>query len=301
MTPREIIATSWAISKRERQMRHWGYTSSLLETLLNTKLLIYQTWFLISYIQGDPIGFFTVEATLFDYVPLWFFLTFVIVLVVLIAIEWLFPHMARGAIIGLGAKSSLGEEAKGGLVLAIYNFFPMFAIHEFFFLSRITVVITIISLLLRYGGGMAGAGILIVIIAFIISNVFRFFFLFSEEAVVIRKIGIRQALKVSFKLVISYLGRVVFLMILFFLISIRILLNAVAIFLIPGVVIGLGMLLAMVLPTIAVVIIVSLVGLGIIGFTSYILGYLEVFQQTVWTITYIELSRLKELDIIEAK
>ena len=36
------------------------------------------------------------------------------------------------------------------------------------------------------------------------------------------------------------------------------------------------------------------------AFASYFLGYVTVFKHTVWTITYIELSKLKELDIIEA-
>ncbi|HAI98084.1 TPA: hypothetical protein DCL30_00885 [Candidatus Peribacteria bacterium] len=301
MNPREIVAKSWAITKGERQLRHWGYASSLLETLLNVKLLIYQVWFLISYIEGDPIGFFTVEATLFEYVPLWFFITFVIGLIILICIEWLFPNMGKGAIIGLAAKSYQKEEVKGGLVLGIYNFFPIFAIHEFFFLSRISMVITLISLLLRYGGGMAPVGIAIVIIAFLFSNILRFFFVFSEEAVVIRKLGIGKALKASFKLVISYLGHVVFLMLLSLLISIRVFLNVLMVLLIPGIVIGIGFLLSLIFSQFLTIIIGLVLGLILVGLASYLFAYIEVFGQTVWTLTYIELSKLKELDVIEVK
>jgi len=299
MTPREIVAKAWAITKAESQIRRWGYAAAVAETLLNIKLLIYQVWFLISYLQGDPIGFFTVEATLMKYVPMWFFISFMITLVVLITIEWLFPHLSRGAIIGLAAKKHKGEEVKGGLVLAIYNFFPIFAIHEIFFLGRVTVVITIISLLLRYAGGMAAFSIVLLLVFYFFSLLIHFFCIFAEEAVVIKKVGIGGALKNSFKLVISYLGHVIFLMLLFFVIVLRIILNLIMVILIPGIVIGIGFLLTLFLPPAISYTVATILGLVLVGIASYFFAYLAVFKQTIWTITYMELSKLKELDVIE--
>lgn len=299
MNPREIIAKSWAITKKERQLRRWGYTSALLQTLLNTKLLIYQIWFFISYAQGNPIGFFADVEWLSRHVSMGTLVSIVTIFLILIFIEWLFPHMAAGAIIGLGAKSYKKEEVKGGLVLAIYNFFPIFAVHEMFFLGHLPMVITLSSLLLRYAPGMAAPGIALLTILFIFTNLFRFFLIFGEEAVVIRKRGIGSALKHSLKLVISYLGHVVFLLILGFVISLRIFLNVIMIFLIPGVVIGIGFLLALFLGPVLAYGIGAVLGLLILGFAAYLFAYIEVFRQNIWTITYIELSKLKELDIIE--
>jgi len=305
LTPREIIAKAWTITKKERQVRRWGYVASIAETLLNLKLLIYQVWFLISYLQGDPIGFFTVEATLMDYVPFWLFMTFIITLIVLLIIEWLFPHLAKGAIIGLAAKSYKKEEVKGGLVFAVYNFFPIFAIHEMFFLGRLTVVITISSLLLRYGGAIAPIAIGILVIAYIASNIFAFFCVFAEEAVVIyrdddnNRIGVGRALKQSFKLVISYLGHIVFLMLLSFIIILRVILNFIIVFLIPGAIIAIVFIFSLVLPAIAAWIIGGICGIVLIGVASYFFAYLAVFKQSVWTITYMELEKMKDLDVIE--
>ena len=299
MTPREIVAKSWAITKKERQIRRWGYAAAFAETLLNIKLIIYQVWFLITYLQGNPIGFFTLEATIMEHVPLWFFLTFIIILIILILIEWFFPHLARGAIIGLAAKRHNEEEVKGGLVLAVYNFFPIFAVHEIFFLSRITVVITIISLLLRYAGVVAPLAIGVLLLFFLGSLIIRFFCIFAEEAVVIKKTGIGGSLKASFKLVISYLGQVIFLMLLFFIIVLRIILNLVMVILIPGLVIGIGFLLAMFLSKTLSIIIATILGFVLVGIASYFFAYLAVFKQTIWTITFMELSKLKELDVIE--
>jgi len=161
-----------------------------------------------------------------EYVPFWFFMTFIIGLIIAIVIEWLFPNMAKGAIIGLAAKAHKGEERKGGLVLAIYNFFPIFAIHEIFFLGRIATVVTIISLLLRNAGGMAPIAITMIVLFYIFSLILGFFCIFGEEAVVIRKLSIGKALKNSFKLVISYLGHVVFLLLLSFIIILRVFLTS---------------------------------------------------------------------------
>ncbi len=299
MNPRDVIAKAWAITKKEQQVRRWGYASALLETLLNTKLLIYQVWFLISYLQGNPIGFFADVELLSQYVSFGTLATIVGTFLLLIAIEWIFPHMAAGAIIGLGAKSYKKEEVKGGLVLALYNFFPIFAVREMFFLGHLPMVITLSSLLLRYAPAMAPFGIFLLCIGFLITNLFRFFLIFGEEAVVIRKKGIGDALRHSFKLVVSYLGHVVFLLIIGFVISLRIFLNVIMIFLVPGIIIGIGFVLALFLDPLISYGIGAILGLVIIGFASYLFAYLEVFRQNIWTITYIELSRLKELDIIE--
>ncbi|PIR48538.1 hypothetical protein COU80_02390 [Candidatus Peregrinibacteria bacterium CG10_big_fil_rev_8_21_14_0_10_55_24] len=305
MTPREIIAKAWTITKSERQVRRWGYVSAVLETLLNLKLLIYQVWFLISYIEGNPIGFFTVEATLMEHVPFGFFITFIVVLIIAIIIEWLFPNMAKGAIIGLAAKAHTKEEVKGGLVLAVYNFFPIFAIHEIFFLGRFTTVITLISLLLRYAGGLAPVGIGMLLLFYVLSLVLGFFCIFGEEAIVIsrdednKKLSIGQALKASFKLVISYLGHVVFLLLLSFVILLRVFLNLIMAILIPGIAIGISFLFTLFLPHIVAWSIGGVLAVILIGAASYFFAYLTVFKQTIWTLTYMELSKLKELDLIE--
>ncbi|ALM10112.1 MAG TPA: hypothetical protein DDX11_02805 [Candidatus Peribacter riflensis] len=300
MNPREIIAQAWAITLKERQLRKWGFASSLLETLLNTKLLIYQTWFVISYMQGDPIGFFADVEWLSAHLSFGWVVTIVSFFGVLIFIEWLFPHFAKGAIVGLAAKSYKKEEVKGGLVLAVYNFFPLFAIHEFFFIGSISMVITLGSVMLRYAPEIAPFGIFLLCLFFVGANILRFFFIMSEEGVVIRKLSIGKAMAASFKLVISYLGHVVFLLILGFLISLRIFANALMIFLVPGIVIGIAFLFGSFLPFGIAIAIGAALGLIIIGLTSYLFAYLEVFRQNVWTITYLELSKLKELDVIES-
>lgn len=301
MTPREIIAKAWAMTKKEKQLRRWGFASALLQTMLNVKLLIYQSWFFYLYVyKGETISFFAMEELLLEIMPATAAWSLIIFIFALIAIELVFPHFATGAIIGLAAKSHTKQEVRGGLVLALYNFLPIFVVHELFVLGGISTVITLSSLMLRYGPGGDFLLLPLGLLAFfwIFSNILQFFSAFAEEAVVIHKHGPFTAIGKSIKLIISHLGHVVFLLILLFVISLRILINIVMILLIPGVVMGIGLLLTQFLSPTLSYSIGSFVGLALVVVASYFFAYITVFKQTVWTVTYLELSSLKDLDII---
>lgn len=300
MTPREIIAEAWAITRREKTLRRWGYTSSLLELLLSIKLVSYQVYFLYEYFWGaGDAGFFDVEVAMYHGMPPWFFWTFVLLFGLLVVIEFFFPHLALGAIIGLAAKSHMKEKVNGGLVLALYNFFPIFAINEILFLGSLSTAITLTSVVIRYIEGNAKI-IVIGMLWFVwaLCNLLRFFFSFAQEAVVIDRIGMFNAMGKSFKLIISYLGHIMFLLLLLFVISLRIILNAAIVVIIPGIIIGTVLLLGTFLSDLLTWIIGSILGLALTVIASYFFGYLHVFKQTVWTITYIELRKHKDLDVI---
>jgi len=300
LNARAIVAQAWEITRREPQLRRWGFASAFFATLFNAKLLVYQVWFVYSYFwENKPIGFFEDFELLYQVVPGWVFWTIVTALIILVIIEWLFPHFAKGAIIGLVAKSYNGEEIKGGLVLAVYNFFPLLAVHELLVLSGLSTTITLISLALRYGGVAAPFAIAAIVLTWIATNVVEFFWVFSEEAIVINKMGLRAAISKSIKLVISYLSHIFFLLMLLIVIMLRIVANALMVILVPGVVIGLGYLLTSFLSPLLSYSIMGLVGIAIIYAASYLFAYLEVFREAVWTITYLELKKYKELDIIE--
>ncbi len=300
MTPREIIAEAWAITRREASVRRWGVASSLFELLLSVKLVGYQVYFLYEMFWGSgQAGFFDVEIVIYESMPHWFFWTFLISLTLLFVVELFFPHLAAGAIIGLAAKSKMGEPVKGGLVLALYNFFPIFAINEIFALGGLSTTITITSVIIRYVEGDSKTFFIIILwIMWAVSNVIHFFFSFAEEAIVIDRIGIFTALGRSFKLIISYLGHIMFLLLLLFVISLRIILNAAIVIIIPGVILGIVFLLSTFLSQLLTWLIGGIVGLILVGIASYFFGYLHVFKQTVWTITYLELKKHKDLDVI---
>ncbi len=301
LTPKEIIARAWAITKQERSLRRWGFVSSFFETTRTLELLLYQAYYLYWYSQGVTVGWISVEVFFFESLPFWLFVTTTALLGLLLILQLFVPTLATGALIGLAAKSYRGEEVRGGRVFALYNFFPILELHGLFILSDLGAIVTALSILIRYGGEdflKIGAMLFVGFVA-LISIVFHFFASFSEEGVVIRKDGLFAAIGRSFKIILSHLGHVVFLGMLLLVISIRVFVNAVIIFLFPALLAGLGLLLALVLPTAVTVAITAIVGVILLCILTYFFAYLHVFKQTVWTITYLELSSQKDVDVIE--
>jgi hypothetical protein len=300
MTPREIIATAWAITQREHSLRAWGFLSAFLQLLLTVKLLGYQVYFFYSYVSGVEVGLFDDFEWLWEKTNPTVFFTVVIGFILLLIIEFLVPHMATGAIIGLTAKSYRKEEVRGGLVLALYNFFPLFAIHEILFFAGWATVLSFISLTLRYIDGDIKFLIVGVLVTFwIISNILKFFFSFAPPAVVIRRMGIFEAMGHSFKLLLSYIGQIAFLLLLLLIISVRILMNAVIVILIPAIVVGMALALTSVISLAVSYTIAGITGVALIGVASYFFCYIDVFKEAVWTVAYIELKKNKDLDHIE--
>ncbi len=301
LTPREIIAESWAITVKERSLRAWGYASAFFETLRNVELLLYQGYYLYFFLFREQIvGWWSVEILLFRSLPLWVFIALTAFLVLLLLLQLFFPTLATGAIIGLAAKSYRKEEAKGGAILALYNFFPMLEIHGLFLLSSATVTFTAASFIIRYAAPGARMLMLpLLCVLFLISLLFTFFASFAEEGVVIRKLGVFDAIGKSFKMILSNLTHIMFLLVLLLVIFLRVLINAVVILLLPAIIVGIALLLTSFLTKTLSYAIAGIVGILLLFVVSYFFAYLQVFKQTVWTITYMELSKKKELDVIE--
>ncbi len=300
MTPREIIAEAWAITTREVSIRRWSFTSSFFETLLDVKLLIYQVYFAYEYFYGHgQAGFFDIEIALYHAMPFGVFLGFMIGFVLLVVVELFLPHLCTGAVIGLAAKSYRKEEVKGGLVLGLYNFFAVFGIHEFLVLAGVSTIVTLSSLIIRYvSEPLSWWSVGVLIFLFILSNVLRFFFSFANQAAILQKVSIFDAMGKSFKLIVSHLSHVMFLLLLLFVITIRIILNIAMIILIPGIVLTIGYVLALFVSHIVSYTIAGIVGVGLVIAASYFFAYLHAFKHTVWTITYLELIKQKDLDEI---
>ncbi|UPA22333.1 hypothetical protein K8942_04765 [Candidatus Peribacteria bacterium] len=300
MTPREIIAEAWAITTKERPIRRWAFTSSFFETLLDVKLLVYQVYFAYEHFYGSgDAGFFDIEILIYQSLPFGVFLAFMIFFILLIVVEIFLPHLCTGAIIGLAAKSYRKEDVKGGLVLGLYNFFAIFGIHEFLVLAGVSTVVTASSLILRYvEAPLSYWSISILLFFFVLSNVLRFFFSFANQAAVLQKMNIFEAMGKSFKLIVSHLSHVMFLLLLLFVITIRIVLNIAMLILIPGIIVAIGYLLALFISPIVSYTIAGIVGVGLVIAASYFFAYLQAFKHTVWTITYLELIKQKDLDEI---
>ncbi|OGJ60539.1 hypothetical protein A3A67_01045 [Candidatus Peribacteria bacterium RIFCSPLOWO2_01_FULL_51_18] len=302
LTPREIIAQAWTITTTERSLKRWGFVGSFFRLLLDIKLVAYQIYFSYAFmVAGKEVGLFDDIIWAYDRLPFGLFVTLFVGFILLLGVEFLLPSFTDGAIIGLGAKSHNKEEVKGGFVLGMYNFFPIFTVHEIFVFSGLNLLITAVSILLRYGSGLQGFLIVVAVSLWCVSGILKFFSNFAEPAIVIDKENVFMAIGKSMKLVISYLWHVIFLVMLMLIISIRIFINTVIAVLIPVAVFGIGIVLTYIFTPAVSYTIAGIVGLVLIFIAAYFFTYLHVFKQTVWTILYMELVKEKELDRIEIK
>ncbi len=298
LTPREIIAQAWTVTTTEPSLKRWGFAGSALRLLLDIKLVGYQFYFAYAYMAGKEVGLFDDGIWLYENAPLSVFWIILIAFAVLVVTELFLPIFCDGAIIGLTAKSHNKERVSGGFILGMYNFFPIFAVHQIFVFSGINLLVTAISILLRYGSGLTGFMIVIATILWLFSSILSFLASFAEPAIVINKIGVFEAIGHSVKLTFSYPGHIIFLILLLLIISFRIAVNIAILILIPGLVIGLGIVLTYVLtPTISYTI-AGAIALALTLVAAYFFMYLHVFKQAVWTIMYMELTKEKDLDKI---
>ncbi len=298
LSPREIIAQAWTITTNTPALRRWGFFGSFFEILLDSKLLLTQTYFLYSYFQGVQAGFFDIEIFLYSILPPVLFWTIVVLFILLLCIEFLVPSLATGAIIGLSAKAHGKEEMKGGMILALYNFFPIFAVHEIFVFSSFSILITTLSIIFRYGETLTPLMTIVVLIVWTISNILKFFSSFMEPAIVIEKLSIFEAGAKSVKLMFSYMAHVTFLFFLLTIISIRIFINTMIILLVPSMLMSIGLILVNYISLSMTMLISAVIGVIVTLIAAYFFAYLHVFKQAVWAILYMELMQEKELDKI---
>ncbi len=298
LTPREIIAQAWTVTTTEPSLKRWGFIGSALRLLLDIKLVGYQIYFLAAYISGKTVGLFDDVAWLYANAPLPIFWTIVIAFILLVISELFVPMFCDGAIIGLTAKSHNKERVHGGFILGMYNFFPIFAVHQIFVFSGVNILITTVSLLLRYGGGMTGFMITIATFLWLFSSTMSFLASFAEPAIVIKKASIFASIGHSLKLTFSYPGHIIFLILLLLIISLRIAVNTAILVLIPGLAIGLGIVLTYIFTPILSAAISGAIALILVLIAAYFFMYMHVFKQAVWTIMYMELTKEKDLDTI---
>lgn len=299
MTPREIIAEAWSITTSQPRLRRWAFTASFFETLFDVKLLIYQFYFAWKFFHGGEAGFFDIEIMIYNSIPHGVFFGLLLGLIILIIVELFIPHVCLGAMIGLAAKAHRGDEVKGGLVLGLYNFFPIFAIHEFLILASFNTITTTTSLILRYiDGDIKWWSIGVLGFLFLFSTILRFLFSFANQGVVLEKLSIFAAMGKSLKLIVSHLSHIMFLLLLLFVISIRIVLNIATVVLVPAIVLGIGYLLAQVLSPVISTAIATVIGIVLVFGASYFFAYLHAFKHAVWTVTYLQLIKQKDLDVI---
>lgn len=296
---RRIIGEAWEFTQNNRKLIIWyAFIPSVLTTLAGILYLVYQYYaFASSPLFGNlDQGFLqTLILQVLQIVRENFAGTMpILVTAGIIAVLYiLIPPFCEGAIIQLVARKRNGQEVRtrDGLRHGFMSFLPLF---EYSWLIRTFSLVSLTAwaaLIMRSLGWEAFQTFLPVFIIFaIVGVILTVLFTYSEFFIVIDDRRVIESVAKSSVLVMTHLEETILLSILMLIISIRIIIQILFVFLIPAVMLVIAYFIASAtLPAIALTI-ALVVGTILLYFASYLSGTIHVFAASVWTFTFLELT-----------
>lgn len=216
-----------------------------------------------------------------------------IVLVVIIGLMYLLlPTLCQGGLIQIIARmrKNISVRVIDGISFGMLVFLPLFEYHLLVRVFSLFSILTEGSFVIR-NLGPEGLRLLLpfFILFFVVGFILTLLFTYSEFFIVLEKRGILSSIGNSCKLVILNWQHTFLIGILMLIIGLRVIINIVAILLVPALVIGsAGLIATITLAKIGLVIgvIVGFIGLLI---ASYFTAILNMFANTVWTFTFLAL------------
>lgn len=304
MDYRKIIAESWSFTQKNKKLIIWfGFIPSLFTTTVGVGYFAYQFFaFKQSYLFSDVDESFLHDVAAFIWAFIQQHVSWTIPLIVAAVIfgimYFLFPTLAKASAIQTIARNRNGQKAGvgTGLRYGIMSFLPLFEYHLLIKTFAFFSILIEMSFVLRNLGPVIFKLFMpVFIILIIISLVLTLLFTYTDFYIVIDGCKVFESMKKSAKLVVVHLKHTFLITILMLIIGIRIVIQAILVFLIPALIVLItGYIAAVALPVTGVI-----VG-GIVGFlalliAAYLNGIVDIFSYTVWTFTFLELSSEKEI------
>lgn len=303
MNSRSLIAEAWHFTREHKKLM-WAYAfiPALLETLIGIFYLIYQFFSFkrSPLFDNAPNSFLTevissVVGFLNDHSDLW--VPAVIVTIIVLVLYALLPTLCQGGLIQIIARKKRSEPVKtiAGISFGLLVFLPLLEYHLLVKSFSLISLFTEAAFILRNLGPSALQTLLPVFIAAaIIGLTLTLLFTYSEFFIVLHKKPVIASMIQSAKLVVLSWQHTFLIAILMMIIGLRILINILAVLLVPALLIfSAGFVATITLSTAGIVIgiIVSLFGLFV---ASYFSGILNLFANTVWTYTFMSLMEEKQ-------
>lgn len=211
---------------------------------------------------------------------------------------FLLPTIAKASAIQAIARRKNGQKAGVGIGLrhGIMSFLSLFEYHLLIKTFAFFSILFEMSFVLRNLGPVIFKMFMpVFIILLVISFILTLIFTYTDFFIVIDDNGVFESMKKSSKLVIMNWRHTVLVTILMILIGIRVVIQAVLVFLIPALIVLItGYITTIALPVTSVIIGGS-VGLVVLILAAYLNGVVDIFSYTVWTHTFLELSSEKEV------
>lgn len=294
-----MVAMAWhiTIEYREKLFR-FGFFASFFSILVTACYLFYQAE------AFAHSSFFSSSDTRYDFwiqfgKNAWILLSqdstlFVlfIIFVVLVLLGWFFaPMICRASIAHLVSKIWMKEETGNGLPVALSRFFPLLEItavkrifDPFSFLTEFAFVARNLP-----GGLSFLAPFLFLLMA--LGILLLFFFTYTTQCIVIYKMNFVKAIKISSYTVFYNIRKTFTILVLFFLVELRVIINVLLILALPIVIIGTtGIFAGLFSQTIGIFFGAGIL-LVLLLLTAYVTGILFVFSEAILTIAFLELRK----------
>jgi hypothetical protein len=196
-----------------------------------------------------------------------------------------------------GQKSGVAVGLKYGMMV----FLPLFEFHLLVkTFAPFSIIIEMGFVLRNLGPAIFQMMIPAFVLIFVVSIALFLLFTYSDLFIIIDDEGILPAMKKSAKLVIFNWQQTFLITFLMIIIGVRIIIQAILVFLIPAIVILTGAFLATLALESALLIVAGIVGILALVIAAYLGGVVEIFSYTVWTFTFLELTSQKEVSARES-
>lgn len=308
MNYKKVIADSWAYTQQNKKLIRWfGFAPALFTTTYGVGYIAYQFFsFKESYIFNaedhsffsDVIGFiWTFMAQHLSWTA-----PIIVIAVIFGLIFILFPTLAKASAIQMIARNRNGQKASvgTGLKFGIMSYLKLFEYHLLIKTFAFFSILGEMSFVIRNIGPSAFAFLLPVFLVFIvISFLLTLLFTYSDFFIVIDDVGIFESMKKSGKLVITHWKHTFLITILMILIGVRIVIQAIMVFLIPALIILISGYIATITLPLTGLIIGGSVGLIALVVAAYLNGIVDIFAYSVWTFTFLDLTAQEEVSARE--
>lgn len=305
---RQIIKEAWDFTQDNKKLiMVYAFMPSLFGTLAGILYLIYQYYAVLSsplfenWQNSFTVVFVTnVLQVLRD--NLSWTGTIIIAVIVVMIFYFLVPSFCEGSIIQLIARKRNGQDVRtrDGVRFGMLSFLPLF---EYSWIIRTFSLVSMISwtsFVARNLGWSALEAFLPLAIFFaIVGIILTLLFTYTEFFIVIDDKKVIESIAKSCVLVVTHLEETLLLSVLMLIISVRILVQIVFVLLIPAVVaLIFYFVTSAAVPWLAFVI-GGVIGSSLLYLAAYLNGTIHVFAASVWTFTFLELTKDNEVSARE--
>ncbi len=311
MNYKNLIAEAWESTQKERGLIIWyGFIPSILTTTFGFFYMAYQFMaFKKSHLFDNADESFMMELSKF-------FLNFftnhsswtipIIILIIFSVVFYLlYPTLAKASAIQAISRRRNGQSAGPavGLKYGLISFLPLFEYHLIIkTFSFFAILIEIAFALRNLPIELFELLLPVLILVLFIGLGLTLFLTFTDFYIIIDKKSVVSSMKKSSVLVWMNWRETLLITILMMIIGVRIIIQAIMVFIIPMLIIGAtAYMTTVIMPSISIFLGI-LSGLIALVIAAYLNGIVDIFSYTVWTYSFLDLSSEKEIsprEIIE--